>query len=171
MYSLLVLLLAGAGLVVTLWAFLQWQATRSVMILFVLLPMAALSLELLVTGLAHWLRADRPVGGLQAIPLLVTQITVPWETLLLSTVLYVVLPLAAGMATRHLLSRRSAHAVGDFVARLTPWSVIGLIATVVLLFGFQARTIVAQPLVIGLIAITYIPSLTLWLPQQMGLIK
>ncbi|MBP9034959.1 MAG: ACR3 family arsenite efflux transporter [Pseudomonadales bacterium] len=86
----------------------------------------------------------------------VTQITVPWETLLLSTVLYVVLPLAAGMATRHLLSRRSAHAVGDFVARLKPWSVIGLIATVVLLFGFQARTIVAQPLVIGLIAVPLI---------------
>ncbi len=86
----------------------------------------------------------------------VTQITVPWETLLLSTVLYVVLPLAAGMTTRNLLSRRSAHAVGDFVARLKPWSVIGLIATVVLLFGFQARTIVAQPLVIGLIAVPLI---------------
>ena len=85
MYSLLVLLLAGAGLVVTLWAFLQWQATRSAMILFVLLPMAALSLELLVTGLAHWLRADRPVGGLQAIPLLVTQITVPLSLFSLAT--------------------------------------------------------------------------------------
>ena len=86
----------------------------------------------------------------------VTQITVPWETLVLSTVLYVVLPLLAGMATRHLLSRRSTHAVGDFVAQLKPWSVIGLIATVVLLFGFQARTIVAQPLVIALIAVPLI---------------
>ena len=86
----------------------------------------------------------------------VTQIVVPWETLVLSTVLYVVLPLTAGMATRHLLSRRSAHAVGDFVAQLKPWSVIGLIATVVLLFGFQARTIVAQPLVIALIAVPLI---------------
>ena len=86
----------------------------------------------------------------------VTQITVPWETPVLSTVLYVVLPLTAGMATRHLLSRRSAHAVGDFVAQLKPWSVIGLIATVVLLFGFQARTIVAQPLVIALIAVPLI---------------
>jgi arsenite transporter len=86
----------------------------------------------------------------------VTQITVPWETLVLSTVLYVVLPLAAGMMTRSLLSRRSERAVGDFVARLKPWSVIGLIATVVLLFGFQARTIVAQPLIIGLIAVPLI---------------
>ena len=86
----------------------------------------------------------------------VTNITVPWETLVLSTVLYVVLPLIAGMATRHLLQRRSRHAVGDFVTRLKPWSVIGLIATVVLLFGFQAETIVAKPLVIAMIAVPLI---------------
>ncbi len=86
----------------------------------------------------------------------VTNITVPWETLVLSTVLYVVLPLAAGMATRHLLQRRSSHAVADFVAKLKPWSVIGLIATVVLLFGFQAETIVAKPLVIAMIAVPLI---------------
>ncbi len=83
----------------------------------------------------------------------VTDLTVPWETLLLSTVLYVVLPLLAGMVTRHVLERRSARAVGEFVGRLKPWSIIGLIATVVLLFGFQAPTIVDQPLVIGLIAV------------------
>jgi ACR3 family arsenite transporter len=83
----------------------------------------------------------------------VTDVTVPWETLLLSTVLYVVLPLLAGMATRRLLQQRSPQAVGDFVARLKPWSIVGLIATVVLLFGFQAGTIVAKPLVIALIAI------------------
>ncbi len=83
----------------------------------------------------------------------VTKITVPWETLVLSTVLYVVLPLLAGMATRRALSSRSSHAIADFVARLKPWSVVGLIATVVLLFGFQAGTIVAQPLVIAMIAV------------------
>ncbi len=83
----------------------------------------------------------------------VTDITVPWETLVLSTVLYVVLPLIAGMATRHALERRSPRAVGGFVARLKPWSVVGLIATVVLLFGFQANTILAQPLVIAMIAV------------------
>ena len=86
----------------------------------------------------------------------VTNITVPWETLVLSTVLYVVLPLAAGMATRHVLQKRSTHAVTDFVARLKPWSVIGLIATVVLLFGFQAQTLVAKPLVIAMIAVPLI---------------
>jgi arsenite transporter len=83
----------------------------------------------------------------------VTDLSVPWQTLLLATVLYVVLPLLAGMATRHLLLRRSPQAVGDFVGRLKPWSVVGLIATVVLLFGFQARTIVGQPLVIAMIAV------------------
>lgn len=86
----------------------------------------------------------------------VTHITVPWETLLLSTVLYVVLPLAAGMATRHLLQRRSQHAVTVFVARIKPWSITGLIATVVLLFGFQAGTMVAKPLVIAMIAVPLI---------------
>ena len=86
----------------------------------------------------------------------VTNVTVPWETLLLSTVLYVVLPLLAGMATRQLLVKRSPTALGQFVAQLKPWSVVGLIATVVLLFGFQAGTIVEKPGVIALIAVPLI---------------
>ena len=86
----------------------------------------------------------------------VTDVTVPWETLVLSTVLYVVLPLAAGMFTRHLLLKRSPQALTAYVAALKPWSVVGLIATVVLLFGFQAKTIVAQPGVIALIAVPLI---------------
>ena len=64
------------------------------------------------------------------------------------------LPLVAGVLTRRALRNRGGEAaVGAFVQRLKPWSVVGLIATVVLLFGFQAQTIVAQPAVIGLIAI------------------
>ena len=86
----------------------------------------------------------------------VTNVTVPWETLVLSTVLYVVLPLAAGMLTRHLLLKRSQQALTSYVAALKPWSVVGLIATVVLLFGFQAKTIVAQPGAIALIAVPLI---------------
>jgi ACR3 family arsenite transporter len=86
----------------------------------------------------------------------VTDVAVPWQTLALATVLYVVLPLVAGMITRRALTRRSATALPRFVASLKPWSVIGLIATVVLLFGFQARTIVDQPAVIGLIAVPLI---------------
>lgn len=86
----------------------------------------------------------------------VTDVTVPWQTLLLSTMLYVVLPLIAGMATRQVLLKRSPSALGQFVTSLKPWSVIGLIATVVLLFGFQAVTIVEKPGVIVLIAIPLI---------------
>lgn len=83
----------------------------------------------------------------------VTDLTVPWETLVLSTMLYVLLPLLAGMATRSYLLNRSPQALERFVSRIKPWSMAGLIATVVLLFGFQAETIVVQPFVIGLIAI------------------
>lgn len=84
----------------------------------------------------------------------VTKVTVPWETLLLSTVLYVVLPLVAGVLTRHAwLAAGGTQRVARGVARLKPWSVVGLIATVVLLFGLQARTLVEQPLVIVLIAV------------------
>lgn len=83
----------------------------------------------------------------------VTNVSVPWETLLLSTILYVVLPLTAGVVTRSMLQRRSSHAVSNFVSALKPWSIVGLIATVVLLFGLQAQTIIDKPLVIGLIAI------------------
>ena len=86
----------------------------------------------------------------------VTDVTVPWETLLISTILYVVLPLLAGIATRYALAKKSHDAVGQFVAQLKPWSIVGLIATVVLLFGFQANTIIDKPLVIVLIAIPLI---------------
>ena len=86
----------------------------------------------------------------------VTDVTVPWETLLISTILYVVLPLLAGIATRYALAKKSHDAVGQFVAQLKPWSIVGLIATVVLLFGFQANTIIEKPLVIVLIAIPLI---------------
>ena len=83
----------------------------------------------------------------------VTNVTVPWETLVLSTVLYVVLPLAAGMLTRHLLLKRSQRALPAYVAALKPWSIVGLILTVLLLFGLQADTLVAQPGLIALIAL------------------
>jgi ACR3 family arsenite transporter len=86
----------------------------------------------------------------------VTNITVPWETLVLSTMLYVVFPLVAGVGIRHLLLKKSSDAVSQFVAKVKPASILGLILTVVLLFGFQAQTIIAKPLVIALIAIPLI---------------
>ena len=84
----------------------------------------------------------------------VSDIHVPWETLLLSVVLYVVLPLLAGAYTRHRLEGSGdGRGLEAFVHRLKPWSVIGLLATVVLLFGFQAQKIISQPQTIVLIAI------------------
>jgi ACR3 family arsenite transporter len=84
----------------------------------------------------------------------VSDIQVPWDTLLLSVVLYVVLPLIAGAITRHKFeSRDDGQRLTQFVHHLKPWSVIGLLATVVLLFGFQAESIIGQPQTIVLIAI------------------
>lgn len=83
-----------------------------------------------------------------------SNITVPWDTLVLSVLLYVVLPLLAGIMTRQWLVKRGGPArVDRFVGHLKPISVAGLLATVVLLFGFQARTIIAEPIAIVLIAI------------------
>lgn len=84
----------------------------------------------------------------------VSDITVPWETLLISVVLYVVLPLVAGILTRKkLTSGNNPEAMASFLAKVKPWSIIGLLGTVVLLFGFQAETIVEKPQAIVLIAI------------------
>ena len=109
----------------------------------------------------------------------VSDIQVPWETLLISVLLYVLLPLIAGVVTRRMLNKgndkvdaqKSAEvsinadeetntntdstnkSLDNLLATLKPWSVIGLLATVVLLFGFQANTIISEPQTIGLIAI------------------
>jgi ACR3 family arsenite transporter len=89
----------------------------------------------------------------------VTEIEVPWATLLLSVGLYVALPLLAGIATRRRVvqaagdGKRGEAAVKAFIDRLKPWSIVGLLATVVLLFGFQGGVILEQPLLILLIAI------------------
>ena len=83
-----------------------------------------------------------------------TSLSVPWSTLWLSTALYVVLPLGAGVLTRHLLQRRGGPAaVNAWVGAIKPWSSAGLVVTVVLLFGLQAPSLVAQPVVIALIAV------------------
>ncbi|MEO0308918.1 MAG: bile acid:sodium symporter, partial [Gloeomargarita sp. DG02_3_bins_56] len=69
----------------------------------------------------------------------VTAVQVPWETLLLSVLLYVVIPLAAGYWTRKRLDRVGHEvAIARFCAQIKPYSIVGLLATVVLLFGFQA---------------------------------
>ena len=83
----------------------------------------------------------------------VTKIFVPWTTLFLSVVLYVVIPLGAGYLTRIVSDRQGSNALGLLVAKLKPLSILGLLATVVLLFGFQAQTIIMEPLIILLIAV------------------
>ncbi|MAZ71088.1 ACR3 family arsenite efflux transporter [Porticoccus sp.] len=89
----------------------------------------------------------------------VTDISVPWETLLLSVALYVVIPLIAGTLTRMCLIRKAGPGIqgeaqiSRFTSRIKPLSVLGLLATVVLLFGFQGQIILDQPLLIALIAI------------------
>jgi arsenite transporter len=85
----------------------------------------------------------------------VTDIEVPWETLILSVVLYIVIPLIAGALTRRALLARG-RSVEEFTARIKPASVLGLLLTVVLLFGFQGPVIIAQPLLIALIAVPII---------------
>jgi ACR3 family arsenite transporter len=81
----------------------------------------------------------------------VTDIVVPWETLVLSVVLFVALPLVAGIMTRSRLA--SAERIEAFQSRVKPWSIVGLIATVVILFGLQGQVILGQPFVIVLIAV------------------
>lgn len=87
----------------------------------------------------------------------VSDIHVPWETLIISVVLYVLLPLIAGVITRRWLESKSgisaSQQLQQFLAVCKPWSVIGLLATVVLLFAFQAQTILTKPQAIFLIAI------------------
>ena len=89
----------------------------------------------------------------------VTDLQVPWATLILSVGLYVLIPLLAGVITRLQLSRAADNAVqgelavSRFNARVKPLSILGLLGTVVLLFGFQGQIILDQPLLIGLIAI------------------
>ncbi len=83
----------------------------------------------------------------------VTDLQVPWETLVLSVVLYVVLPLAAGAITRARLMRQGGEAaVSAFTAWIKPASVLGLLLTVVLLFGFQGNVILENPFLILLLA-------------------
>lgn len=95
---------------------------------------------------------------LTAMLLGVTDITVPWDTLLLSGALYVVLPLVAGYITRRRLENKGNNmqgngAVDALVSKFKPFSVIGLLLTIVILFGLQAETILSHPQDIVLIAI------------------
>ena len=82
----------------------------------------------------------------------VASISVPWSTLLLAVVLYILLPLVIAQLLRAQLGKRSG-VLEAMLKRLQPWSLLALLATLVLLFGFQGEAILRQPLVIALLAV------------------
>jgi ACR3 family arsenite transporter len=80
-------------------------------------------------------------------------ITVPWDTLLTSVVLYILVPVVIAQRLRKRLLRKGQAAFDAAVARTGPWSIAALLATLVLLFAFQGEAILQQPLVIALLAV------------------
>jgi len=91
---------------------------------------------------------------LVALLLGLSAITVPWETLLLSVGLYIVVPvIVAQLIRRRALAAGGEVRLQSLLGRLQPLSLLALLATLVLLFGFQGEQIIAQPLVIGLLAV------------------
>jgi ACR3 family arsenite transporter len=103
-----------------------------------------------------------------------SSITVPWDTLLTSVVLYIVIPVVLAQLWRTALLRRGPAALEAMLERIGPWSVSALLVTLVLLFGFQGQAILAQPLVIALLAVPiliqvlFTASLAYWLNRRAG---
>jgi len=83
----------------------------------------------------------------------ISAITVPWATLFTSVVLYIVIPVLIAQAWRRALLAEGPDAFEAAMARIGPWSIAALLATLVLLFAFQGEAILKQPLVIGLLAV------------------
>jgi arsenite transporter len=83
----------------------------------------------------------------------VASITVPWGTLLLSVLLYIVVPVTVAQAWRTHLLRVGGEAFERTLRTLQPFSLVALLATLVLLFGFQGEQIVRQPVVIAILAV------------------
>ncbi|MCM2318904.1 MAG: ACR3 family arsenite efflux transporter [Pseudomonas sp.] len=103
----------------------------------------------------------------------VSSIPVPWDTLLLSVVMYIVIPLAIAQFLRAQLLKRGEAAFQTALAKISPFSILALLATLVLLFSFQGEAIVEQPLVIGLLAVPillqtlFIAALGYWLCRNL----
>ena len=103
----------------------------------------------------------------------VSSIPVPWDTLLLSVLMYIVIPLAIAQFLRAQLLKRGAEAFQAALAKISPFSILALLATLVLLFSFQGEAIVEQPLVIGLLAVPillqtlFIAALGYWLCRRL----
>jgi len=104
----------------------------------------------------------------------ISSITVPWDTLLTSVVLYIVIPVALAQAWRKVLLAKGQAAFDAAMARIGPWSISALLATLVLLFAFQGEAILRQPLVIALLAVPILiqvffnSALAYWLNKVVG---
>ena len=111
---------------------------------------------------------------LVALLLGVASIAVPWDTLLVSVVLYIVLPVLLSQVWRKMLLRRGAAALNQILAVLNPLSITALLLTLVLLFAFQGKAIIEQPLIIALLAVPILiqvffnSSLAYWLNRAVG---
>lgn len=101
-------------------------------------------------------------------------ITVPWDTLLTSVVLYIVMPVSFAQLIRKVLLAKGAQAFDAVISKIGPWSIAALLATLVLLFAFQGEAILNQPLVIALLAIPILiqvlfnSALAYWLNRAVG---
>ena len=104
----------------------------------------------------------------------IASITVPWETLLVSVVLYIVIPVILAQLWRRALLRKSGNGLDAALAKMAPWSIAALLATLVLLFAFQGRAILGQPMVIALLAVPILiqvffnAGLAYWLNRKLG---
>ncbi|MFN6961214.1 MAG: ACR3 family arsenite efflux transporter [Rhodocyclaceae bacterium] len=104
----------------------------------------------------------------------ISAITVPWDTLLTSVVLYIVIPLILAQLWRKSLLKKGQAHFDAMMAKIGPWSITALLATLVLLFAFQGQAIIEQPLIILLLAIPILiqvffnSSLAYWLNRQVG---
>jgi arsenite transporter len=101
-------------------------------------------------------------------------ITVPWDTLITSVVLYIVIPVVLAQSWRRALLHRGPGAFEATLDRIGPWSITALLATLVLLFAFQGRAILEQPLVIAMLAVPILiqvlfnSGLAYWLNRRLG---
>jgi arsenite transporter len=115
--------------------------------------------------------AFAPVVGLL---LGVSSITVPWDTLITSVILYIVIPVLIAQVLRRILLARGQAAFDAAMATIQPWSIGALLATLVLLFAFQGDAIIKQPLVIALLAVPILiqvlfnSALAYWLNRKLG---
>ncbi len=104
----------------------------------------------------------------------ISSITVPWNTLLTSVILYIVIPVALAQLWRKSLLAKGQAAFDAAMAKIGPWSISALLATLVLLFAFQGEAILKQPLVIGLLAVPILiqvffnSALAYWLNKAVG---